>query len=287
MSKLISLLGAIAVNAGCAPSVPLTRSEFERLRGTASVPAVHVLSRTPEVDCPGDWGEQTWSAPGGDVAMGPAAPSTILRAGYAPARKTPVIRAGSLWEDAQAQRTESLRNAPPRDPALVTRDGFLSFSAREVRPVPFTGNAAPMKSGDRRALERRFGNAPVLVFETTRWVLVGCFYTYQPWFNVRATLIEAGSGRVLWRETCGGLYPPDPFADASPAELEGNGKALYARMIDERAQRCAEELFTSFIRVQQQLPKEQVRVRARTRKQQLEFSAGAWTSQPRAFFQQR
>ena len=247
MSKLIvALLAAAAIDAGCTPSVTLTPSDLERLRESSGVRVVHVASRTPSVDCPGDWGEQTWSRPGGDVGMS-LPPSTLLQAEYAPgAGEAFVTLAGSLWEDVQAQRTESLRNAPPRDPALATRNDFLSLSASAQRPVSFLGDTVPIKSVDRRALEKRFGSSPVLVFETTRWVLVGCFYLYQPWFNVRATLLELGSGRVLWRETCGGLYPPDPFAEASPAELEMNGKALYARMMDERAARCARELFASF-----------------------------------------
>jgi hypothetical protein len=60
-----------------------------------------------------------------------------------------------------------------------------------------------VEGADARSLAKTFGSAPILVFETTRWVLVGCWFTYEPWFNVRATLLDLGSGRVLWRDSCG------------------------------------------------------------------------------------
>lgn len=249
MSKLIAaLLAAIAIGIGCAPTVTLAPGDLERLRAGSGTPVVHLVSRAPGVDCPGDWGEQTWSAPGGGLGMESRPPSTLRLAGYRPATRNPVRLAGSLWEDVQDQRTESLRKAPPRDPARATGDSFLSLSQRAPHPAPFRETVTPVESVDRRALEKQFGAPPVLFFETTRWVLVGCFDSYQPWFSVRATLLDLGSGKVLWREACGGLYPPDPFAQASPAELEANGKALYARMLDVRAERCARELFNSFAR---------------------------------------
>ena len=249
MSKLFAaLLVATAIDFGCASSVSLMPGDLERLRASSGVPVVHLVSRTPWVDCPGDWGERTWSAPDGGLGMESRPPSTLLLAGYSPPTRKTVTLAGTLWEDFQEQRTQSLRKAPPRDPARATGDDFLSLSLSAPRPVPFRESAVPVESVDRRALERRFGGSPVLVFETTRWVLVGCFYTYQPWFNVRVTLLELESGKVLWRETCGGLYPPDPFAEASAAALEANGKALYARMLDARAERCAKELFNGFVR---------------------------------------
>jgi hypothetical protein len=247
MSKLLAaLLAATAVDVGCAPSVSLAPGDLERLRAGSGTPVVHLVSRAPQVDCPGDWGEQTWSAPGGGLGMESRPPSTLRLAEYSPAARKPVRLAGSVWQDVQDQRTGSLRRAPPRDPARATGDGFLSLSQKPPRPAPFPETAVPVESVDRRALEGRFGASPVLVFETTRWVLVGCFDTYQPWFSVRATLLDLASGKVLWREACGGLYPPDPSAQASPAELEANGKALYARMLDVRAEHCAKELFESF-----------------------------------------
>ncbi len=249
MAKLIAvLLAAAVVGMACASSISLTSGDLERLRASSGVPVVHLVSRAPWVDCPGDWGERTWSAPGGGLGMGSRSPSAVLLAGYAPAANELVRLAGSTWEDVQDGRTQSLRKSPPRDPARATGDDFLSLSLAGPHPVPFREDAVPVDSVGRRALESRFGTSPVLVFEATRWVLVGCFYDYQPWFNVRATLLELGSGKVMWRDTCGRMYPPDGFAQASPAELEANGKALYARMMEARAERCAEELFSSFDR---------------------------------------
>jgi hypothetical protein len=250
MSKLIGALLTVAtVGIGCAPSVHLKLHDLESLRASSGVPIAHRVSPTPVVDCPGDWGEQTWSGSGGSLGMEWPPPSTLLLAEYTPAARPVRLAglAGSLWEQVQDQRTESLRKAPPRDPARATEAGFLSLSLGASPAVPFRDNTAPLESVDRRALAKRFGESTVLVFETTRSVLVGCFYTYEPWFNVRATLIDVGSGKVLWRETCGGLYPPDPFAEASPAELEANGKALYSSMLDARAERCARDLFKSFV----------------------------------------
>jgi hypothetical protein len=180
------------------------------------------------------------------MGMGWSPRSTLLLAEYAPPVK-PARSSGSLWEQVQEQRTESLRKAPPSDPAGETAAGFVALSLEASPPVPFRENSVPLDSVNQRTLETRFGDSPVLVFETTRWLLVGCFYDYEPWFNVRATLLEPASGKVLWRETCGGLYPPDPFSEASPAELEANGKALYRRLLDARADRCARDLFESFV----------------------------------------
>ena len=246
MSKLVV---AAVLSFACAPSVRLEPTDLARLRTSAEVPAVHVVSRAPWVDCPGDWGERTWSAPDGGLGMHSQSQPAIVLSAHTPAVTRPwTIPAGSLWEDVQDQRTKSLRGAPPRDPARATADDFLSLSRAEGAPIRFSESAAPVDRIDRRAIERRFGASTVLVFEATRWVLVGCFFTYQPWFNVRATLVDQTSGRVLWRETCGGAYPPGPWGEASPADLEANGKALYAHMIEARAERCAKELFESFAR---------------------------------------
>ena len=80
MSKLVAaLLAATVIDIGCVRSVPLTLGDFERLRASSGIPVVHLVSRTPWVDCPGDWGEQTWSAPDG-IGMESRPPSTLLLA---------------------------------------------------------------------------------------------------------------------------------------------------------------------------------------------------------------
>jgi hypothetical protein len=242
MSKLMGALLAAATGICCAPSVHLTKADLDAFRAGAGLPVVHRASAAPVVDCPGDWGEQTWR---GSVGMDWPPPSTGPIAGDAPLVRL-ASTGGSLWEQVQRQRTESLRKAPPRDPAGATAAGFVALSLGASPAVPFREEALPIESVNPRALEARYGASPVLLFETTRWVLVGCFYEYEPWFNVRATLLDPASGKVLWRETCGGLYPPGPFSEASPAELEANGKALYGSLLDARADRCARQLFQSF-----------------------------------------
>lgn len=248
MSKLVALVVPVVVSLGCGSSVRLGSSDLARLRASAEVPVVHVVSPAPWVDCPGDWGERTWSTPDGGLGERSRPPRPYVLAGYAPAAPRLATPAGSMWDDVQEQRTRSLRRAPPRDPALATADGFLARSRADPDPIPFSQGAVAMARLDRAAIARRFGASPVLVFEATRWVLVGCFYTYQPWFNVRAALVDPASGHVLWRDTCGGMYPPGPFAEASPADLEADGKALYARLMDARAKQCADDLFGSFLR---------------------------------------
>ena len=94
-------------------------------------------------------------------------------------------------------------------------------------------------------MARRFGAVPVLVLEATRFVLLGCYLAYRPWFNVRAMLVDARDGAVLWRQTCGRRYPEDRRGGASPGELLADGEALYARMMEVRAAECAGELFAS------------------------------------------
>ena len=247
MSKLvIAVLVPGVISLGCTPSVRLKSSDLALLRASTEVPVVHVVSRAPWVDCPGDWGERTWSAPGGRSMLSQP-PSPFVLAKYAPAAMELATPAGTTWEDVQDQRTKSLRNAPPRDPARSTADHFLALSRVVADPIRFSEGTVPVDKIDQGSIERRFGSSPVLVFEATRWVLVGCFYTYQPWFNVRTTLMDPASGRVLWRDTCGGLYPPGPFGEASPSDLEANGKALYAQMMDARAEQCANELFKTLI----------------------------------------
>ncbi len=215
-TRLAPLFAFAVLGIGCARSVPMTSSAFGSLQGGGEIPVVYRTPRAAWVDCPGNFGVDTWK------------------------------KDASLWESVQAQRTASLRKSPPVDPAGATADRFLLL-ARAVPGHPsFRDRPLPAETVDPQALSSRFGASPVLVFETTRWVLVGCFFTYQPWYDVRATLLDPSSGHVLWRDACGGMYPPEPRADATPDELEANGKALYAHMMEARAGSCASALLARF-----------------------------------------
>jgi hypothetical protein len=211
-TRISSLLVPALLGLGCARSVPMGSAGLDWVRSDQEIAVVYRVSASPWVDCPGNFGVDTWK------------------------------KEAELWESVQAQRTESLRTAPPVDPAQATADRFLLLSRATPGLPVFGERPLAAESVEPGALSRRFGPKPILVLEATRWVLVGCFYLYQPWYNVRATLLETASGRVLWRDACGGLYPPDASAESSPAELEADGKALYSRAMEARAGQCASEL---------------------------------------------
>jgi len=211
----------LALLIGCAPlacshSVPMAPASLELLKANPDIPVVYRTTAGPWVDCPGNFGVDTWK------------------------------RDAQLWESVQEQRTAGLRNAPPVDPARATADRFLLLSRAQSGLPTFRDRLLPAESADLGSLSRRFGTTPVLVLETTRWVLVGCFYSYQPWFNVRATLLETSSGNVLWRDACDGLYPPNLRAEVPLGDLEANGGALYAQLLEARASGCAGELLARF-----------------------------------------
>ncbi len=213
-----SAISVALLGMGCAGAVALADRDRERLGAAAQIPVAYRPSPAPFVDCPGDLGAVAWKR---DVG---------------------------LWEAVQDERTVSLRKGPPLDPARATADRFLSLASAAPGSPRFHEVAVAAEGSDRRALANRFQSLPVLLFETTRTVLAGCFYAYQPWFDVRATLRDAASGDVLWRDSCGGLYPPDPSREATLAELEADGKQLYASLLEARASQCARELLASFQR---------------------------------------
>jgi hypothetical protein len=137
--------------------------------------------------------------------------------------------------------TRTIR-VPPSDPAQVTARRFLELAPGMAARPAWIGPVVEVASPDVAGLRERFGSRPVLVFQVSRWDLVGCFYTWLPWFDVRATLVDAASGRVLWRQSCGeapGGQRPNP---AWPSELDAGGRELYSRIIEGRALQCARTL---------------------------------------------
>jgi hypothetical protein len=243
--RVAALLSAtLAVLGGsCTPAVPLGPGDLRQLRAGSEIPVVYHRSPGPWVDCPGDEGEHVWIHGGSAMASPPVSGIATLASTGGTAG---ALLAGNVWQDYEDQWTASLREAPPDDAARATADAFLALSREAPGSVPFRQSPVPVESTDMKSLAGTFGPAPILVFETTRWVLVGCWFTYKPWFNVRATLLDLGSGRVLWRDSCGGVYPSPSSAEASPSELEARGKSLYASMIRARAQQCARSLSARF-----------------------------------------
>ena len=239
----LPLVVSALLAAGCAPAVPLSRDEAARLASAPPIAVLSVRAPPPWVDCPNDEGQKAWEYPGGARRDdGGGSPSVKLAsASSAPA---PVLRASGIWQSIQDQWTEPLQ-VPPVDPAAATAAQLLARTkAADVR-LPLSGAAEEVRKLDRTALRTRFGESPVLVVEAVRWVLVGCFFTYQPWFDVRATLLRPSTGEVLWRDTCDGAYPGGSPAPASRDELTAGNGALYARIIQDRAAACAAQLVTA------------------------------------------
>jgi hypothetical protein len=161
--------------------------------------------------------------------------------GPAPALRT-VPAVGGAWESYQEQWTRPLA-VPPLDPALATAQAFLQRNGADAAPLPLSPDAVEVPSADPAALARRFEGAPVLLFQVTRFNLMGCFFTYQPWFITRATLLDGASGRVLWTDPCDATDYEDDWPPYSTRDdLLANGSARYLWFIEQRAGRCADEL---------------------------------------------
>ena len=197
----------------CVPAIPISRDESARLSIAPSIAVLYVRSAPPWVDCPNDEGQKVWAHPG-------------------------------IWDSIQGQWTKSLQT-PPVDPARATAARLPSLARAAPLSLPLADPAEEVRRLDPAALRSRFGDSPVLVVEAVRWVLAGCFFTYQPWFDVRATLFRPSTGEVLWRDACGGTYPGGWPVPASRDELEAGGGTLYARILEERAAACAKELVAS------------------------------------------
>jgi hypothetical protein len=163
----------------------------------------------------------------------------MLSAGAAgPAR---LVSTGGIWESWVEEWTRTIR-VPPTDPARATAGRFLELSRGVAPGRAWADRVVEVTSLDAASLRERLGFRPVLVFQVSRWDLVGCFYTWLPWFDVRATLLDPASGRVLWRQSCGDAPQEKRPSPAWPSELEAGGRALYSRIIEDRAVQCARAL---------------------------------------------
>lgn len=246
------LIGAGWLGYACASPVTLSSRDAAQLQAAADIPVAYKQSGAPWVYCPGDIGRQTWEHAGSsNWSPDESAPLAVGGSGGAVVRASAegagTFRlAGGTWEEIEDDWTKSLQT-PPEDPARATARAFLALTGDARARLPFRRDAEELATVDSKALSARFGAAPVLVFQTSEWLLVGCFFKYSPWFNVQATLLDPGSGRTLWRNSCGGGFPNGGWS-AEPGELNAEGRALYVRVILERAERCSKELFASFER---------------------------------------
>jgi hypothetical protein len=236
---LLSALLSALLSTSCAPSVAISPGEAERLARAPAIPVLQVRTRAPWVDCPNDEGMKIWEYPG-TWRSAPEAPVRLASAGSA----LPIVRASGTWDTFQDQWTRTLQT-PPVDPAAVTAAYLIDRVRDAPRPIPLAERGETIASVDRAELTRRFGASPVLIVEAPRFVLVGCFISYQPWFDARATLLRPETGEVLWRASCGGTYPgPTPYP-LTRDQLEANGRLLYASRIGERAEICATKMAAS------------------------------------------
>jgi len=246
------LVGVGWLGCGCASAVQLSSHDALQLQAATDIPVIYTKSPAPWVYCPGDIGRQTWEHAGSSNWTPDE--STLLAAGGLGGALVPVSAegpgtlrpAGGTWDEIVDEWTKSLQ-VPPEDPARATARDFLALAGTARTRLPFRPDAEELATGQSKTLADRFGSAPVLVFRTSEWLLVGCFFKFAPWFNVQAALLEPGSGRVLWRDSCGGGFPNGAWT-ASPSELDANGRALYLKVIRQRAGRCSKDLFASFER---------------------------------------
>jgi hypothetical protein len=215
----LAVMSVATLAAGCASSVALSPRALERVHQAARIPVAYATSPAPYVDCaPGD-------------------PDRLESGGR---------RGAYPWYEFAVAITASVRAGPPDDPARATRAAFLArFTGREGLTLE-RDDAPPRPGAGAREIAHARGPGPVLVFETTRFALRGCYLTFRLWFEVRATLVDGRDGAVLWREACDRRAAPDGRDGATPHELLAAGKALYARAMQARAEECAAELIAKF-----------------------------------------
>ncbi len=230
----------LAVLAGglsaCLSTVPLAPADAARLGGSPPIPVAWIESPAPAVYCPADEGQKVWEYPSSRLETTPSG-VPVVRVSAGAGWPAP----GGAWQTIQDQWTRSIQ-VPPVDPAAATARAFVEGQGAAPGGPTWSREVVEVRSARPRDLERWSRSAAVLVFEVVRWDLVGCFFEYKPWFDVRATLVDTASGRVEWRDQCG-EGPPDRWPKgAAPAELSANDGALYARIIEARATQCANTL---------------------------------------------
>src|SRR5690242_16125278 len=119
---LASLLAVTLAALACARSVSLAPSSLEQLAAGEDIPVLFRTPSGPWVDCPGNFGVETWK------------------------------NSAELWESIQAQRTATLRASPPVDPAGATADRFVLL-ARAAQGLPaFRAGPLPAGTADPQAL---------------------------------------------------------------------------------------------------------------------------------------
>jgi hypothetical protein len=236
---LLALLPAL-LGTACAGAVPIAPDEAARLSTPAPIPVIWVRTPAPWVDCPADEGKKTWEMPG-SADRRPGLPVELAAARLPVA---PADAPGGTWDTIQDEWTRSLQ-VPPVDPAAATAVRLVARARASSPPIALADPVEAPASPDAAALASRSGASPVLVVRSPRFVLVGCYFTYRPWFTVRAALARPATGQLLWRDDCGGTYPDGDAPPASRDDLEASGRWLYASILEQRADACGERLLRS------------------------------------------
>jgi hypothetical protein len=212
----------LAAGVACAGTKSLPLAATDRA-GIASAPVVHGVVRTPD--------RFSVRTPGGAVAGGGG-----LLGGL-----------GSLElfrEKGEAMRT---RHGIP-DPALRVVAQLGAALGEDVGAPPLGLVKEPIPSDDPQAIAARFERGLVLDARTEYWELL--YYPtdwshYRLAYRASARLIEAPSGRVLWRDECvieSDETGPRPTLEA----LEADGAALLKTMLEQAADACAARLRAGF-----------------------------------------
>jgi hypothetical protein len=223
----------------CAPAIALDHGDAERMRSASSIRVAWVAAGGADVECPSDEGVKTWEYPGSRWEA-PAAPGfpPVREARTTPSGAPVLLASGGTWESIVGQWTESIRH-PPVDPAEATARAFLADARGRAGGAAWAGPPVEIRSP---SSPRPAGADLVVVVEARRFVLLGCYFRFSPWFDVRATLVDPSTGRALWRASCREDVPPGAGPERWPSELAADGGALYAREIEARAATCAAHL---------------------------------------------
>jgi len=246
-ARSLSVAGTLCLGCVGGPALHLSPRDAAELASVPEIPVVYRKAPPPSVFCPGDVGRQTFESPGA-MNGNPEPPSPAiadLEAGtvrLVSADEGLYRLAGDFWEDYVDDVTKPLQ-VPPVDPVQATARSFLALAGEGRAPLPFGRDVKEVASARPEELSRLFGTSPVLVFNASEWLLVGCFQTFDPWFNVRAKIVDPATGRVVWRKSCRGGMPSGGNLNVST--LAASGGALYARLIHDRALECSREIFAS------------------------------------------
>lgn len=219
---LVVLVLAAALACAGTKSVPLAASDRAQI---ARAPALHAVTRT-------------------------AAPFSVRTAGAAAAGGGGVLGGlGSLT--LFQQKGEAMRKQHGiADPALRVAERLGASLHEEAGAPPLGLVREPVATDESAAIAARFGNGLVLDLRTEYWELL--YYPtdwshYRLVYRASARLVEAPSGRMLWRDECeteSGKAGERPTLEA----LEADGAALLKSMLDAAADECATRLRAGFAR---------------------------------------